>query len=737
VSFQTFLGLPFAIGILSASLSLANPDAIPNSAEENLSVAAEDTSATRPAPVNRPRSPDVIELGSTTIKGKVRAPADSRTRAEAVTIVNAEELRGSSNSLEDVLSKVAGVKVRQTGGLGSASRMSIHGLEGKRVKILVNGSPIDAPDGNFAINDIPIDFIERIEIYKGYVPARFGGDGMGGAVNIVTRDFEENYVDGSYSIATHNTHRATWLVKRNFDGIGRPGGRLEIGTGGFYNHSDNDYDFRSPYIDSLVIRREHDAYTSLVLATAVKARHYWFDEVELEVVRYSNAKEIQGISHDIREARTESRTWLGALHLEKENFIPRIDIEMGATLLHLKGRVIDTSHVRYIGWDGDYTESPGPRGEVNDRPSLATTVHQEYKQFLHVDWRLGHGQSLGWNSRLRLSEHERKDSIGSEAAGYNVAGNPGRLRSLISGLTLESDIRDGLFVNLLGAKFYNIRSEASSTVNSLQGDSPTRVNSVTSLGWDESFRFQPRPWMYIKAGYQNSMRLPVYDEIFGNGIAIASNPNLTPERAHNFFTGTMFDLISIPLIKRLQFELNGFHMIVEDMIKLQSVGTMGAAYYNLESVGITGFDTELKWDATRNLYLWGNYTFQDARNRTFIQSVGIEKGYVVPNIPRRFANIGAELRTDGLFAPHDEAKLFWSGSWTDAYDYNWRVSIHQNRSIPESWVQDAGMEYTLFRRALSWSLEVRNLGDRQVYDEYNLPKPGRTLATKLRFTFIN
>lgn len=686
---------------------------------------------------SKPPARIVLEKGTTVVKGKRRQAPDSRTRAEAVTVVYAEELRGSSNSLEDVVAKVAGVKVRQSGGLGSSSRLSIHGMEGKRVKILLDGSPIETPDGNFGINDIPIDFIERIEIYKGYVPARFGGDGMGGAVNVVIREYARNYLDGSYSLGSHGTRRAAWLVKRNFDGIGKSDGRIEIGTGGFYNHSDNDYDFRSPYVDSLIVRRDHDAYTSLVFAGTVKTKHYWFDETELEVAHYSNEKEIQGIDHDIRQARTESETWVTALKLKKKELLPGVDVETETALLGMTGKVIDTSHIRWLGWDGAYSESPVPRGEAGDRPTLATTEHREFQQSLHVDWRLGHGNSLGWDSRLRLSEHEREDSVGSAAAGYDVAGNPGTLEALISGLTLESDVRDGFFVNLLGLKAYRHGCEASATVQSLQGQVGDRSNSLTSFGWDESFRLRPMRWLNLKAGYQNSLRLPVYDEVFGNGIAIASNPDLVPERAHNFFAGAILDLVEVPLVERLQFEVNGFHMIVEDMIKLQSGGSMGSAYYNLESVGIDGFDTELKLDATRNLYLWGNFTAQDARNRKYIQSVGMEKGHVVPNIPRLFANVGGELHKGGMILPHDEAKLFWSGSWTGEYSYNWKVSSRQSRVIPESWSQDAGVEYTLFKNALSWSLEVRNLMDKQIYDEYNLPKPGRTLATKVRFSFMD
>lgn len=64
-------------------------------------------------------------------------------------------------------------------------------MEGNRVQIYMDGYPLNTPDGNFSINDIPLQFIDRIEIYKGIVPPEFGGDGLGSAVNVVTIDTDK------------------------------------------------------------------------------------------------------------------------------------------------------------------------------------------------------------------------------------------------------------------------------------------------------------------------------------------------------------------------------------------------------------------------------------------------------------------------------------------------------------------------------------------------------------------
>ena len=54
----------------------------------------------------------------------------------AVTVVDGAKLRGRSTGIEEVLTRTSGIKVRKIGGLGSSSKMSIHGLEGKKSSYL-------------------------------------------------------------------------------------------------------------------------------------------------------------------------------------------------------------------------------------------------------------------------------------------------------------------------------------------------------------------------------------------------------------------------------------------------------------------------------------------------------------------------------------------------------------------------------------------------------------------------
>lgn len=121
----------------------------------------------------------------------------------------------TGNTRYSILAKTAGVTIRATGGLGSTSRLSVRGLEGKRIGFFIDETPMNDQSDFVDLNDIPVDIIDRIEIYKGVVPAKLGGSSMGGAVNIVIKEYPEHYADVSYLRESYNTNRFQTVLKKN------------------------------------------------------------------------------------------------------------------------------------------------------------------------------------------------------------------------------------------------------------------------------------------------------------------------------------------------------------------------------------------------------------------------------------------------------------------------------------------------------------------------------------------
>jgi len=134
------------------------------------------------------------EIGEMVFTAKTIAH-QKKEEAMPVTVIDLSNIRGTVSSVQDILIKTVGVTIRSSGGVGSSSRLSVRGLEGKRIGFFIDELPLSEQTDYIDINDIPVDMIDRIEIYKGVVPARFGGSSLGGAVNIVIREYPEKYAD--------------------------------------------------------------------------------------------------------------------------------------------------------------------------------------------------------------------------------------------------------------------------------------------------------------------------------------------------------------------------------------------------------------------------------------------------------------------------------------------------------------------------------------------------------------
>ncbi len=86
--------------------------------------------------------------------------------------VDTEELQNSTKNLSDALSKLPGMKLREAGGVGSDTQLMLDGFSGKHVKVFIDGVPQEGVGSSFGLNNIPVNFAERIEVYKGSCTGR-------------------------------------------------------------------------------------------------------------------------------------------------------------------------------------------------------------------------------------------------------------------------------------------------------------------------------------------------------------------------------------------------------------------------------------------------------------------------------------------------------------------------------------------------------------------------------------
>ena len=69
-----------------------------------------------------------------------------------VTVIDMSNLRGTISSVQDILLKTVGITLRSSGGVGSNSRISVRGLEGKRIGFFIDELPLGEQTDYIDIN---------------------------------------------------------------------------------------------------------------------------------------------------------------------------------------------------------------------------------------------------------------------------------------------------------------------------------------------------------------------------------------------------------------------------------------------------------------------------------------------------------------------------------------------------------------------------------------------------------
>ena len=675
--------------------------------------------------------PESTELANVVVFGKTKAQV-IRESPEAVSVINAKELQGRSVSLETILNKTIGLKVGQTGGLGSSSRIIVHGLEGNRIQILWDGIPMNTSDGAFSLDEIPIDIIERIEVYKSIIPARFGCDGLGGAVNIVTKEFSTDYLDASYELGSYRTHKGSVFSRKNF-----PKSGILLGAGGYYTSAKNDYSFRVPERENLLVKRDHDRFRSYMLKGKVAFTKLWFDEINTEFGYYNRFNEIQGVLKNIQHAENKSGMFMLENKLMKSGVLNnRLNFESHFSLSHTTNNFVDTARVNHD-FEGNIYPSPNGQGETGDVPHNSNDKGLEINERLNLDYRLSTNHSLNLNTLINYARRQPSDDIASLHAGFVIGGFPSKKTSAVSGLTWEAKLFGRKLTNMFSVKYFHLHSEIEDLTSYEMIEAPKKKSNTTSqIGWIEAMKYEPFRGFHLKASYQRAIRLPNSQELFGDGIITFPAAGLKPEKSHNFNLGFLIDKNGVLGLSRLQFEVNGFYMQVSDMIKLMKQH-MAAGYVNAEKVHIKGIETELKLDISPTVYAYGNLTYQDVRDvldyLPGTQAPNPTKGLRLPNIPYLFANFGAEYHSDRLFK-NWYVKAFWDGKFTEEFFYFWELTELQKRRIPRSFVNDIGLLLT-YKNKYSIALECHNLMNKEVWDQFRQPLAGRTFHLKFRYVF--
>lgn len=671
-----------------------------------------------------------------------------KNSVEAVKVIDTDKIRRESADMAEVLARTQGVGVRRAGGIGSDTNISLNGLTGDRVRFFVDGIPLKLAGYAGGIANLPVNLAQRIEIFSGVVPIRFGADALGGAINVVS-DYETlgTHAKASYEVGSFATHQFTASSQHLFEPEG-----FVLRLNGFANGALNNYpivvnatDQRGRLYETTV-RRFHDNYKAAGLTGEVGlVNQLWAQKLILRAFGTGYEKEFQhnfsmtvpygGVTYSEEKfgANLSYAQYLGA------------DVFLDAVLGYsrTRGHFLDVDPCIYD-WFGSCISQGRIDGETDRVPHDSIVLDEGAFGRLNIEWLPDFAHSLRLSlapSVLRRRGEERrllrKDVRDPLSARRD-------LLTWVSGTEYQTDFFNSDLENILFAKHFwqVLRSEDPRSNNGDVGsDIPFRPEESSDhrVGWGNRLRYRFSSWLQGKLSYELATRLPSSDEIFGDNIFILANLELKPETSHNLNLELTVDTC-YNTIGAIRASVTAFGRDTNRLISLLRSGDKFQTYHNVYGARSLGVEAKLSWvSSSKRVALEANVTEQSFRNTSSRGSFGNFKGDRIPNQPHRFFNGSAQLRAVQVLVPSDEVSATWYSRYVHTFFRSWEsAGIREFKQfVPSQLIHTLALTYSVKGHPLtsSSSVEVQNLTDEVAYDFFGAQRPGRAIYLKISVAY--
>ncbi|WKN42985.1 TonB-dependent receptor [Tunicatimonas pelagia] len=679
-------------------------------------------------------------LDEVVISGKSQRAAAEELPYKAQ-IVNLSTLRAQPIQVTTLLNQLPGVRIRQEGGAGSDANIMLNGIDGKGVKLFVDGIPVYLLGAGYALNTISPGMIEHIEVYKGTIPVDYGSDALGGVINVVSRYGNAEYADVSYGYGSWNTHEASVTVRENFGSQDN----YFINLDGFYNYSDNNYwmDNVDVVVDDLFntekgrARRFNDRFQSLLTRFQAGVRNQRRADELMLMSSFSRIdREWQhGLRAEVPwgEPASIQDSWNAAISWKKYGKSERWNASIVAGYTYDQLNFVDTARRTYF-WDQNFTSkiNGGETGLYSNgtRPVLTTRTLFSRESF---SYSLNNQHTLNLTMLLTNDELRIQNEVLPQEDQEGLLPAQKLLKNY-TGLALASEFFGSKLTNTVSAKHFYTRSSGVTFDNRMVG--PRETNEFSIFGYGDVIQYQMSPLITMNLGYEFTVRQPDDEEIFGNYLTVAPNPSLNPEQSHNINFGTEYSTYK----KRFNAGMTFFYRNTSDRIFLNAVTFGLARYENLIGTQAVGAEFHADYLIFGGLRAAVNATYQDITLQETSPEGNIPNRYLgsrVPNTPYLFGN--------GQLSYSRKSAWLGNGTINAGYDFNY---VHE---FFLSWAEDGRAEtkdiiptQALHNINFSWmapkdrwsiGVECRNLTDARAFDNFSVQRPGRSFYVKARVFF--
>ncbi len=677
-------------------------------------------------------------LSEVVVRAKTKQ-ARKREEPIKIEVIDVEKIIEQSTSIPEIINQTSGVKVRQSSGIGSATTININGLQGNAIRYFKDGIPTDYLGRAFNIGLVPTSVIKNVEIYKGVLPIELGADALGGAINIVTKDKDKQYIDTSLELGSFNTQ----ILNFNSNFI-IPKTKIHVGVSSYHTRSDNDYEFdidinTQGTVERFRVRRFHDAISaSFTEANAGVHNTKIADVLDLKFAYFELDNEVQnGISIDrpFGEVTQAEINRIVSLQYEKK-ILPHWNIGLFAALSNISTKEQDLSDFLY-NWFGEQT-FPTVGGEFQKRDQRIQEDTQVARFNTQYD--------ITKNVNVKLSStYTSTDRVGSDPFGeVNIVTGiqpitiPSTYTKIISGLGIGASFFNKRVVSESFVKHYYLETEAASSSFS---------NNVTdelfnrSFGWGQSFKVAIDNDTYARISFENATRIPNADEYFGDNLFLLPNPLLEPETSDNLNVGFA---TNVNASKTLFIEVNTFYRNTKDFIRIFPQGLINSINRNSDTQITKGIEGNVRVKIDDKSSISAAITYQDLRRTETSGTDVILEDSRTPNIPYYFTNVTAnKVFSTPLKLPLD-LNVYGNYLYTEQYfveatpkifepDLFGEISSAISSVIPTQHQVNLGFTCKFRNVPLSLNVEAINVFNNELFDDFRIPKPPRNYRLKLTY----
>ena len=690
-------------------------------------------------------SPQATELDEVVVvsNGVTRL---KRSAFNAVTL-DTKALQNSTQNLSEALAQAPGMKIRESGGVGSDMQLMMDGFTGKHIKIFIDGVPQEGVGSSFGLNNIPVNYAERIEVYKGVVPVGFGTDAIGGVINIITKKNRNKwFLDASYSYGSFNTHKSYV----NFGQTFRSGLTYEINV--FQNYSDNNYYVDTPVKDFTTgainkkkiehVKRFHDTYhNEAVIGKIGFVDKKWADRLMFGFTYSHMYKDIQtGVRQEVVFGGKYRKGYsiMPSLDYRKRDFFVRgLDVVLTANYNKNMTNNVDTSSYEY-NWRGEMRplRMPGEQSYQNTRSD-----NNNWNGTLTANYRIGKAHTFTFNHVINAFRRSNQSLLNEDSEANAI---PKETRKNISGLSYRLMPTEHWNLSVFG-KYYNQFIAGPVATSSAQDDYIRTTNSVSAMGYGAAGTYFILKSLQAKLSYEKAYRLPTNEEMFGDEDLETGDISLRPENSDNVNLNLSYN------------ETFGKHSVyveggliyrntkdyIQRNISDLSGGKYGATYVNHGRVETKGYNISVRYGFANWVSVGGNFTQMNVRDNVKTVTSGTNQesltyGARMPNLPYQFANSDVTFYWRNLWKKGNTLSVTYDNLYMHSFPlYSEAVGSESEFVVPTQFSHNLTLSYGIQNGHYNISFECRNLTNEKLYDNFSLQKAGRAFYGKVRVYFGN